>query len=114
MKYYTVVLAVVAALFAGCATKLQTRQAFDTTVLLTDSVMQGYVMIASQKCGVDTNCLAKVNRVYLVYTDTITAAQKAFDAYQAGDTNYTAVSKLMLAVGAARMDVTKAVLEATK
>lgn len=114
-RYLLIFLAPLAvAALVGCKTPQQTRQAFDTTVLLTDSVMQSYVLIASQKCGTDTNCLAKVNKVYAVYTDAITAAQKAFEAYQAGSTNYSAVSKLMLAVSAARVDVTKAVLEATK
>jgi uncharacterized lipoprotein YajG len=113
-KLVLVVVAALALVIAGCATQQQTRMAFDTTVLLTDSVMQSYVMIASQKCGTDTNCLAKLNTQHMVYANAVNAAQKAFEAYQAGGTNYTAVTKLMLAVSAARVDLTKAVLEATK
>jgi uncharacterized protein YcfL len=113
-KLVLVVVAALALVIAGCATQQQTRMAFDTTVLLTDSVMQSYVMIASQKCGTDTNCLTKINTQYMTYAHAINAAQKAFETYQAGATNYTSVTKLMLAVSAARVDLTKAVLEATK
>jgi hypothetical protein len=102
----------------GCANTQKASQlrsdVFSTGILLSSAVMQGYVTIATDKCGTDALCQDEVNRTFSIYTNAVNAAQAAYMTYEQYGTNKTAATKLLLAITAAQWDVTKAIMAASK
>lgn len=115
-KILTVALLGCAVLFIqGCASTpraQQIRQEIAATgVLISAAGMQAYVTVASDRCKGDTNCLAKVNHHYAIYTNAVNAFMAGYSAYEQYGTNRPALLNLLSAITAAQADITRAVLE---